>query len=166
FLELDPEDASYPKPEAMQPCEEDPLTVRPGVDWVDTDFDCTSDTVKVIYREWMAETRSGERCTASDTIVVLRLPALTGNEFVEMKEDSFYCELTPMSMMDPYSVDYNAWKQPIGIHDYEQPGSGLRGVIYDLPVLVLEKALADAQALDLEAEYLDQEILRKKNGVV
>ncbi|WP_236981100.1 DUF11 domain-containing protein, partial [Membranihabitans maritimus] len=26
FLELDPEDASYPKPEAMQPCEEDPLT--------------------------------------------------------------------------------------------------------------------------------------------
>ncbi|WP_236981160.1 hypothetical protein, partial [Membranihabitans maritimus] len=26
--------------------------------------------------------------------------------------------------------------------------------------------LADAQALDLEAEYLDQEILRKKNGVV
>src|SRR5690606_6560905 len=61
-------------------------------------------------------------------------------------------------------VEYSAWKQSVGLHHYEQPYSGLRGIVYKLPATILEAGYSAAEDLQVLDVYLDEEVLRKQDG--
>src|SRR5690606_18907806 len=167
FLQLDPMDPAYPKPELINVCNGGSLTLEVSPDWVMvTSCDEDSDTAEIIFREWTAVTAGGARCTGVDTIVVYRLPKLTPESFIGTAEDSFYCELIPVHNDDGPLLRYASWKQPMGLHDYELPYSRLRGLTYELPfsIIVAGMTHAESQGPEALAAYENVVILRKANG--
>ena len=84
-------------PQALVPCrgEEDAEFVA---DWV-TPFDCdpaalgtaANDTAKIILREYEAFDKDGTRGVGYDTIIVLRLPAITVDNTYCPERDTVYC---------------------------------------------------------------------------
>ena len=141
------------------------LQVQP--DWVDV-YHCNeaSDTSEIIYRTWEVFNKEGELFTLTDTIVVLRLPALNASNFVGYAEDSLYCEIEPLTLTGGAQKRYSAWKQPVGLHSYELAHTQLGGVAYEIPLTIIIAGLEGAQsqgALVLE-EYLNCVIVRKAEG--
>ncbi|GAA5221021.1 hypothetical protein GCM10025777_16510 [Membranihabitans marinus] len=166
FLQLDPWSAAYPKPDASRPCSSGKATLELGPDWIDSDFDCDNDTAEIIYREWFARTPDGEFCSAYDTIVVMRLPKLLETSFVSHAKETVYCSVNSVVSDQSTQKRFAAWKQPMGIHDYELPYAKLKGLVYELPLQLIERNLNRAIALNLENAYLDCELIRKANGSV
>ena len=136
-------------------------------DWIDV-YPCNvdSDTSEVIYRTWEVFNKEGELFMLTDTIVVLRLPALNASNFVGYSEDSGYCAIEPVNNPTKILKQYAAWKQPMGLHDYELPHTRLRGVTYELPLTVVLSGLetAQAQTANVMNEYLNSVIVLKTGG--
>src|SRR5690606_35091415 len=107
-----------------------------------------------------------ELFTLTDTIVVLRLPALNASNFVGYTEDSVYCQITSQVKSGESQKRYRAWKQPVGLHDYELPNAKLGGVVYEIPltIIIAGVELAEAQGAATLAEYLNCVIVRKADG--
>src|SRR5690606_24442439 len=61
---------------------------------------------------------------------------------------------------------YAAWKQPVGLHDYERPNSRLGGVVYEIPltIVIAGYVAADAQGAHVVNEYWSSVIRRKASG--
>ncbi len=166
----DPEDH---RPQVTEPCQSidrsrgQAFDVQVQPDWIEI-LHCTeaSDTSKIIYRTWEVFNKAGELFTLTDTIVVLRLPALTASNFVGYSEDSVYCEITPQVKSGESQKRYSAWKQPVGLHDYELPNAKIGGVVYEIPltIIIAGVELADAQGAATLAEYLNCVIVRKAGG--
>lgn len=167
FLELDPMDPAYPKPELRSVCSDKVVKLEVAPDWVMvSEDDCgESDTSHVIIRQWYATTSDGETCSANDTIVVYRLPKLTEESFLGKKVDTMYCRLTPVLNSGTNEVTHHAWKQPTGIHDYELPYAKLGAFVYDLPVSIVEMGYEDAEECDRVDEYLSQVVMIGANGL-
>jgi hypothetical protein len=68
------EDA-YGKPVAHTSCNEN---INPDfvADWINPYFDCNSDTVKIILREYEAFDKNGKRGSVFDTLIIYRLPQI------------------------------------------------------------------------------------------
>src|SRR5690606_7840690 len=120
-------DASQHKPQVLNPCNPDrvgsyDIQVQP--DWI-MPVHCNenSDTAEIIFRTWEVFNKNGNLFTLTDTIVVLRLPQLTSANFVGDSEDSIYCTIEPNILPGEAEKRYAAWKQPVGLHDYERPNS-------------------------------------------
>ncbi len=84
---------------AWLPCQEE-LEATFVTDWIET-YPCEpgiNDTVKIIYREWEAFGKSGERGVKIDTIIVLQLPEITAENIYCEGKDSLFCgdSLTPV----------------------------------------------------------------------
>ena len=103
-------------PTAVIPCEGDvPATFV--ADWV-TPYDCgapfdpANDTAKVIYREYEAFDKKGNRGFTFDTIVVRRLPQIVPGDNAWCRErDSLYCGV--VGKVGPYMiVDGPLWGDP------------------------------------------------------
>ncbi len=85
-------------PTAYVPCG-GPVEVSGGVDWVETyvcgpAFSASNDTVKVIYREYAAIDKRGNRASVFDTITVFRLPPISVLSSVNAycaEKDTTYC---------------------------------------------------------------------------
>ncbi|MBY5959577.1 hypothetical protein KUV50_15600, partial [Membranicola marinus] len=154
-------------PTASAPCGGSATAPKVQPDWVMMPNACgEGDTAKVIWRTWESYDKNGQLTTLTDTIVVFRLPELTPEAFLANAEDSFFCELEPVVDEGDALKRYAAWKQPVGIHDYEYAHSKLGGVIYDLPLTVIEAGLDHAwdQGPKIFAEYLECVILQKADG--
>src|SRR5690625_854564 len=113
------------KPKATAPCGGSFQGPKEMPDWVVVNSCGDSDTAEVIWRHWEVIDKYGQRTTMTDTIIVMRLPKLSPGAFLGSAKDSFYCDLKahPQAGEDIYR--YAAWKQPVGIADFEQPYSGL-----------------------------------------
>ncbi len=59
-------------------------------DWTDADFDCDSDTAKIIYKEYEAFDKDGNRGVGYDTVVVLKIPELTIDNVSCPEKDTLY----------------------------------------------------------------------------
>uniref|UniRef100_UPI001F17EAEC Ig-like domain-containing protein n=1 Tax=Membranihabitans maritimus TaxID=2904244 RepID=UPI001F17EAEC len=142
-------------------------SVRAQPDWVEV-IHCNeaSDTSEIIYRTWEVFNKVGDLFTLTDTIVVLRLPMLTAESFLGYKEDTVYCEIEPLKEEGESVKRYAAWKQPLGIHDYEEAYSKLGGVVYELPLTIVGAGLLNAQSQGDEVleEYLECVIVKKLDG--
>uniref|UniRef100_UPI001F15B1C0 hypothetical protein n=1 Tax=Membranihabitans maritimus TaxID=2904244 RepID=UPI001F15B1C0 len=136
-------------------------------DWIEV-INCNeaSDTSEIIYRTWEVFNGENEIATLTDTIVVLRLPMMTAESFVGYMEDTVYCEIEPLEEEGESIKRYAAWKQPLGIHDYEEAYSKLGGVAYQLPASIIGAGLinAYAQGENVWEEYLECVILKKVDG--
>src|SRR5690606_17089599 len=121
---------------------------------------------EIIFRTWEVFDKNGNLFTLTDTIVVLRLPQLTSANFVGDSEDSLYCTIEPNILPGEAEKRYAAWKQPVGLHDYERPNSRLGGVVYEIPltIVIAGYVAADAQGSHVVNEYLSSVILRKASG--
>ena len=150
-------------PTATAPCGGRATAPVAQPDWI-MPFPCNieSDTAEVIFRTWESYDKEGNLATLTDTIVVFRLPRLTPDAFVGSAEDSLYCDIEMVSEDGESSKRYASWKQPVGLHDYEQPYSKLRGVTYEIPATIIIAGLTNAfaQGIDTYQEYLDCVILR------
>ncbi|MBY5957951.1 T9SS type A sorting domain-containing protein [Membranicola marinus] len=154
-------------PSAVSPCGGRVSAPKVQPDWVMMPNACgEGDTAKVIHRTWEVYDKEGNLSTLTDTIVVLRLPKLTPEAFVGSPEDSFFCTLEPVPSEGEGLKRYAAWKQPVGIHDYELPYTKLQGVVYDLPQTVVLAGLQNAwnQGPNVFDKYLDCVILKKADG--
>ena len=79
-------------PLAIIPCDYSSVGPRFVADWIDAyDCDPMSDTVKVIYREWEAFGKDGQRGVGVDTIVVRSLPDISLLNTYCVERDSIYC---------------------------------------------------------------------------
>lgn len=90
-------------PEAFLPCSPAPQ-VSYVADWFVT-FPCeeNQDTAKIIYREYAATSKNGNRATGFDTIVVLRLPEITVENTYCVERDTTYCD-QPEEPFGPYML--------------------------------------------------------------
>ncbi len=90
-------------PKAYVPCG-GPVEVSGGVDWIEAydcgpNFDPSNDTLKVIYREYAAVDKDGNRASVFDTLTVFRLPPIevqgtsTSNAYCA-ERDTTYCGVT------------------------------------------------------------------------
>src|SRR5690625_6891366 len=109
LLQLDPWDPRYPKPDVASACTDFQPELKLSPDWV-KNYDCDSDTAQVIYRQWYAESADGKMCSATDTIVVMRLPKLTAESFLGEFKNHLYCELDGYTDSDEPMVEYASWK--------------------------------------------------------
>ncbi|GAA5220502.1 hypothetical protein GCM10025777_11320 [Membranihabitans marinus] len=138
------------------------LAVQP--DWI-MPISCTedNDTAELIFRTWEVFNKEGEMTTLTDTIVVMRLPAFGPTSFKGKAEDTTYCEIE--AVVDPGETlkRYAAWKQPMGLHDYELPTGKMGAVTYELPAAVVLAGYVNAQSQDLLNEYLACVILKKND---
>src|SRR5690606_28120657 len=116
-------------------------------------------------RYWEFNYKDKYSIFCNDTIVVLRLPKLTPDAFIGAAVDTFYCEPQGVSNNELLKR-YAAWKQPVGLHDYELPNSKLGGLTYELPLTIIEAGLQNAlaQGTNVYNEYLKSVILRKADG--
>ncbi len=127
-----------------------------------------SDTAEIIFRTWESYDKDGRLYTLTDTIVVFRLPKLTPGAFVGEAEEVYECDLiVETRTVEPFKR-FDSWKQPVGLHEYERPHTGLQGVTYEIPATIILVSLANAfkQGPTVYLEYLECEILRKANGDV
>ncbi|GAA5220822.1 hypothetical protein GCM10025777_14520 [Membranihabitans marinus] len=138
------------------------LAVQP--DWV-MPFPCSedNDTSEVIFRTWEVFNKNGEITTLTDTIVVLRLPAFGPASFKGRAEDTVYCEIVETEVDGDPVKRYAAWKQPMGIHDYELPYGKMGAVTYELPAAVLAAGYVNAALQNLQEDYLNCVILKKND---
>ncbi|MBY5960289.1 FG-GAP repeat protein, partial [Membranicola marinus] len=160
-------DPSEHTPLVMDQCTGQQYTPKVQPDWVMMPNACgEGDTAKVIWRTWESFDKNGQLTTLTDTIVVFRLPQLSQEDFLAAAETEFFCKVEAGVEPGDALKRYAAWKQPVGIHDYEYPHSKLRGVIYDLPLTVIEAGLDHAwdQGPKIFAEYLECVILQKADG--
>ncbi|WP_236972652.1 choice-of-anchor Q domain-containing protein, partial [Membranihabitans marinus] len=154
-------------PSAFNGCTGESYSPQVQPDWVmPVDCERESDTAKVILRTWEVFDKSGSLYLLTDTIVVFRLPKLTPESFVVSGEDTSYCELEAVSKEGESLKRYAAWKQPVGLHDYELPYAKLKGLTYELPVTVIIAGMenASAQGEEVFNEYLECVILKKGSG--
>ncbi|MDH3244527.1 MAG: hypothetical protein OEM26_07925, partial [Saprospiraceae bacterium] len=92
------------------PCEAGTVAATFVADWP-IPFDCVpgSDTAKIILREFEATTKEGERRSAVDTVIVLRMPELTADNIYCAESDTVYCGFGSagpywlVPEIDPYS---------------------------------------------------------------
>lgn len=162
----DPYHPDFPGPTAVLGCDRE---LTPTLNFVDIDMDhCDSagDVSSRIIRHWEFSYKDIYSSFCSDTLVVFRLPKLTPDAFVGSSEDTFYCEIEPIPHTGELLKHYAAWKQPVGLHDYELPHSKLNGVTYELPQTVIEAGLQNAwqQGELVFRKYLECVILRKNDG--
>ncbi|WP_236971163.1 hypothetical protein, partial [Membranihabitans marinus] len=138
------------------------LAVQP--DWI-MPISCNeeNDTAEVIFRTWEVFNKDGAITTLVDTIVVLRLPAFGPASFKGKAEDTAYCEIDENEIGGETLKRYAAWKQPMGLHDYELPYGKMGAVTYELPAAVLLAGYVNAAAQDLLDEYLACVILKKND---
>ncbi len=79
-------------PTTIIPCDYGTVVPRFVADWIDAyECDPMSDTVKVIYREWEAFGKNGQRGVGVDTIVVRSLPDISLLNTYCVERDSIYC---------------------------------------------------------------------------
>ncbi|WP_236973063.1 choice-of-anchor Q domain-containing protein, partial [Membranihabitans marinus] len=154
-------------PSVFNACTGESYSPQVQPDWVmPVDCERESDTAKVIFRTWEVFDKSGSLYLLTDTIVVFRLPKLTPESFVVTAEDSSYCEIEAVSNEGESLKRYAAWKQPVGLHDYELPYAKLKGLTYELPAAVIIAGMenASAQGEEVFEEYLECVILKKASG--
>ncbi|MBY5959478.1 DUF285 domain-containing protein, partial [Membranicola marinus] len=160
-------DPSAHVPTTTTPCGGQASVPKVQPDWVMTiPCDEVNDTAEVIFRTWESYDKDGNLSTLTDTIVVFRLPKLTPDAFIAASEEEYYCSLEATPNTGESLKRYIAWKQPVGLHDYERPYAKLRGVTYEIPVSVIALGLLNAilQGEEVFYEYLNCVILRKSNG--
>src|SRR5690606_29234042 len=154
-------------PMVTEPCFGRPYTPTVQPDWiVPVPCNVDSDTAEIIFRTWEVFNKEGDLFTLTDTIVVFRLPRLTPDAFTGNTEDTIFCQLTSIATSGERGKRYHSWKQPVGLHDYERPHTGLQGVVYEIPATIILKGLSEAllQGTDIFLEYLECVISRKANG--
>lgn len=81
---------TYGKPLALRPC----LGVQPSIfvaDWINTDFECTNDTLKVIFREYEAFDKNGHRANTFDTLIIFRSPRIDISNTFCSDSDTLQC---------------------------------------------------------------------------
>ncbi|GAA5225311.1 hypothetical protein GCM10025777_59420 [Membranihabitans marinus] len=138
------------------------LSVQP--DWImPIKCDEENDTAEIIFRTWEVFNKEGVMSTLVDTIVVLRLPAFGPASFKGKAEDTTYCEIEENQIGGETLKRYAAWKQPMGLHDYELPYGKMGAVTYELPAAVLLAGYVNAASQDLLEEYLACVILKKND---
>src|SRR5690625_3307797 len=135
-------------------------------DWVETNSCGDNDTAEVILRHWEATGRDGQRTVITDTIVVMRLPKLTAGAFVGSAKDSFYCTLHESTGDGEDVYRFAAWKQPMGIADFERPYSQMGALSYHIPGYVIEAGLINAcnQSQSKYDSYLKYVIMKNPDG--
>lgn len=162
----DPYDPDFPAPTAVLGCDQELL---PILNFVDIDMDhCDSpgDVSSRIIRHWEFNYKDKFTAFCTDTIYVFSLPKLTPAAFIGTIEDTFYCELEAAHNDGEILKHYAAWKQPVGLHDYELPYTKLAGLTYEIPLTIIEAGLINAQAQGsvVYEKYLESVILRKGDG--
>ncbi len=100
FLSLDPASAGYPTKPTTTVCRGEVADVSFVADWFDLKG-CENDTAKVILREWEVYGSDGQRVTAMDTIVVMRLPEIDARHIFCAAKDTVYCADT-LTKVGPY----------------------------------------------------------------
>src|SRR5690625_2552222 len=135
-------------------------------DWRDVNACGASDTAEVILRHWEVTGSQGQRTTITDTIIVMRLPKLAPGAFVGTAKDTTYCELHPYKEDGEDIYRFAAWKQPMGIADFEQPYSQMGALSYHIPGYVIEAGLINAcnQSQSKYDSYLKYVIMKNPDG--
>ena len=102
-------------PTAVIPCQGEQLATYTA-DWtdvIDCDASVPNDTAKIIYRMYEAFGKDGSRSIGQDTIIVLRLPAVTvDNTFCRMT-DSLDCN--SIAKVGPYMIARHDFATPNGV---------------------------------------------------
>ncbi|MBX2817590.1 MAG: hypothetical protein KTR24_16395 [Saprospiraceae bacterium] len=86
-------------PTAIVPCR--PAEAAEFVaDWIEPNDTCDQDVAKIIYREYAAYDKDGNRGSAFDTITVFRMPTITEMNAECPEVDTMYCGITAFPRMD------------------------------------------------------------------
>src|SRR5699024_2488504 len=155
-------------PTATSPCGISHSAPKAMPDWVDINACGDNDTAEVILRHWEVTGRDGQRTVITDTIIVMRLPKLTAGAFVGSAKDSFYCDIHEYVADGEDVYRFAAWKQPMGIADFEQPYSQMGALSYHIPGYVIEAGLLNAcrQGQSKYDSYLKYVIMKNPDGTV
>ena len=101
-------------------------------DWVEADFDCESDTAKVIYREYEAFDKEGNRGFGYDTIIVYKLPQIVNIDLSAnfrnigcVEKDTMYCGINEFT--DPVTGQTPVGPYLLVVEDPANPADDVDG---------------------------------------